>query len=483
MSGVLVRGCAMYKFRPYQDDLDRRRKRSNAKRKCIQSPTGSGKSGLIERAAQEANSLIAGVHREYLVDQLGELIPDAQVIKRGKKWDGKSKKIVGMIQTLRNQDLPTVDKFIVDEAHHRPAASYNLGVSDIEEGFTATPQRTDGQGLDEYYDDLICGPQYGELIRDGYLKPFELYSIPSNFEASNCKILAGEYSQASQNDAIRKSTIFGDAVEHWRRHCRGGGHVSFWPSIEAAEHASDQCKDWYVLHSKLPDDEIKSRIDGLKTGSIASLVTIDMVGEGLNIPGMESASLCRLTTSLILFLQWCGRCNRGGDGVAKIMDHGQNWKRHGLPDDDREWSLKGKVKRRAEPGAISMWDCPECWFVNHSRSQSCERCGQSKPREIVITEQIEARLCLIESSDLDDVHSICTTPEEYRDFAKRKGKQPGWAAYQWWSRNQPPIDQSNPFSVAGGQPKPSKTEFMRAAYECGLNPVNARMYAKMARLA
>ena len=478
----------MIESRPYQDDLDTRRRSSTALRRCIQSPTGSGKSQLIRRAALESVSLIALVHREYLVDQLAEIIPDAQVIKAGGRWDGRSKKIVGMVQTLRNRDLPEVEKIITDECHHRTASSYDMAAAgspdSIEEGFTATPQRPDGRGLDDHYDDLICGPQYGELIEDGYLKPFQVFSVPSGIDASSCRVIGGEFRRGDQNEAIRKSTIFGDVVEHWHERCRDGAHISFWPSIQAAEHAAESVQEWAVLHSKLPRDVIKERIRALETGALASLATVDMVGEGLNIHGIQSVSECRLTNSLTVYLQQCGRANRGGgSGFAKIMDHVQNWSRHGLPDADRKWSLKGRVKRKVEPGSISVWDCPECWFVNHAQAQSCQQCGKSKPRELVVIEEREARLLLIKSSDLEDVHDVCSTPEQYREFARRKGKQPGWAAHQWWKRKQPEIDQANPFEVAGGQQKPSKREFMRAAYECGLNPTNAAMYAKMMKLA
>lgn len=473
----------MLELRPYQKDIDRRRRSSGELKRCIQSPTGSGKSELIRRAASEVSSLVAVVHREYLVDQIAELIPDAQIIKAGGHWDGKSKKIVGMIQTLRNRDLPNVDKVIVDECHHRPARSYDLGISDCEEGFTATPQRTDGQGLDAYYDTMICGPQYSELIRDGYLKPFKLYSIPSGFDDSQCSKVAGEYKRSDQNEAIRRSTIFGDVVEHWKRLCQGGGHISFWPSIEAAEHAASQVRGWEVLHSKLPKDEIRAKIKGLESGSITSLATIDIVGEGLNIRGIKSVSLCRLTASIVNYLQWCGRSNRGGSGTALIMDHGQNWKRHGLPDDDREWSLKGRIKKkREERGAFPVWDCPECWAVNRSEDNACVSCGLDKPREIRITEQVEARLELIERADKHDIHDLCSTPDEYRSFAKAKGKPPTWAAYQFAMRDLRIEADGDPFLEAAGQQRPTREQYMKAAWILGLSPKYAAVYAKQIRL-
>jgi len=471
--------------------MDQRRKQSAAKSRCNQLPTGGGKSVLIRAAAYDTPSVAILAHREYLLDQLHDLVPDAQVIKAGDRWDGQSKRIIGMVQTLCRRDrddLPKVDRIITDECHHSLAASYKKVCSnwpDAEhDGYTATPARTDGQDLDDCFDELLCGPSYRELIDGKYLKPFELYSIPSGLDAKSCRVVRGDYSRSDQNDTIRKSTIFGDVVEHWRKHCRGGGHISFWPSIEAAEHAAGQVNDWKVLHSKLPKDQIETRIKGLETGAIQSLATVDMVGEGLDLKGIQSVSLCRLTASLVNYLQWCGRSNRGGDGTAKIMDHGQNWTRHGLPDDDREWSLKGRVrKKREERGSFPVWDCPECWAVNRSEFDTCQSCGASKPREIRITEEVEARLELITKADRGDIHDLCETIDEYKQFAKAQRKPPGWAAYQWAARDLRVLnDEGNPFIQASGNQRPSKNQFMRAAWAMQLNPKYAAIYAKQIHL-
>ena len=212
------------------------------------------------------------------------------------------------------------------------------------DGYTATPVRLDGQGLGEDYEELIRGPQISWLVEYGYLKPFEVYAIPSGIDLKQCRVVCGDYTRASQNDAIRKSTVFGDVVKYWQLYGRDGGHISFWPSIEAAEHAADQVSSWQVLHSKLPADKITKRIAALEAGSIDSLATVDMVGEGLDIQGIASASRCRGTKSLGLWMQQNGRPNRGGDGVARIINHVDDWRehRHGMPDDHREWSLQGR---------------------------------------------------------------------------------------------------------------------------------------------
>ncbi|MGI9491886.1 MAG: DEAD/DEAH box helicase [Geminicoccaceae bacterium] len=475
--------------RDYQQKMHDDLLASPAKRKVCQMPTGSGKSVVIQMMIQEAERLVVMAHAEWLVDQLAERMPGAhQVIKAGAAWDKDGPKhIVGMVQTLRNRldDIPRPDLVICDEHHHAVSPTYRKileawsGATVI--GFTATPQRLDGQGLDSVADDLICGPQYGELIEQKYLKPFELYSVPSGVDLAGVRTLAGEYRKSDIKDAIRKSTIFGDVVDHWKRLGRDGGHASFWSSIEEAEHAAEQVKGWHALHSKMPKERIRQLIDGLRTGSVESVASVGMIGEGLDIPGLSSVSLCRPTKSMTIYMQHAGRCNRGGEGVARVFDHVQNWKTHGLPDDDRVWTLQGRIrKKREEAGQFPVWDCPECWAVNRSENNICVVCGTDKPRIIRETEQIEARLELITKADRADIHDLCETPEHYRQFAKIHKKVPGWAAYQFALRDlrRKPEDELDPFLAAAGTPRPSKDQFMRAAWQMKLSPRYAQIYAK-----
>ncbi len=61
-------------------------------------------------------------------------------------------------------------------------------------------------------------------------------------------------------------------------------------------------------------------------------------------------SICMgLRQSLGLFMQMGGRIFRPWNGVTPlILDHGDNIDRHGMPHQDREWSLDQKVKKPSE---------------------------------------------------------------------------------------------------------------------------------------
>jgi superfamily II DNA or RNA helicase len=102
-----------------------------------------------------------------------------------------------------------------------------------------------------------------------------------------------------------------------------------------------------------------------------------IVSEGFDLPAIEAAILLRPTQSLSLYLQQVGRALRvlPGKPCAYILDHVGNVLRHGLPDDEREWSLDGAKKRRKnEVAPVSVMRCHVCYAMFRSGAY-CPQCG------------------------------------------------------------------------------------------------------------
>jgi flagellar biosynthesis/type III secretory pathway protein FliH len=80
--------------------------------------------------------------------------------------------------------------------------------------------------------------------------------------------------------------------------------------------------------------------------------------------------------------------------TAKIIDFVGNYTRVGLPDEDREWSLKTQMVRKKqlnEHGDFYIRSCPEC-FMTLQTAPVCPYCGHVyplKPREIEAHKEIE----------------------------------------------------------------------------------------------
>ena len=153
---------------------------------------------------------------------------------------------------------------------------------------------------------------------------------------------------------------------------------------------------------------------------------------------IESMSDLSPTKSLPWQLQKYGRVLRRKDRPAIIFDHAGNIDRHGLPDDDREWSLDGKAKRagNSEP-TIPVRQCPQCYFVSRP-SPTCPACGFVHPVASRTVEEVEGELAEVTERArkvaVRQEQGRSETLDDLRAFAARTGKNVRWADHVWAAR-------------------------------------------------
>jgi superfamily II DNA or RNA helicase len=90
----------------------------------------------------------------------------------------------------------------------------------------------------------------------------------------------------------------------------------------------------------------------VKTGKTRILVNCGIVIEGFDAPLISCVMLLIATKSLSKYLQCIGRGTRPSKDTGKknliVADFGKCSETHGYPDQDREWSLDGRSKRKKE---------------------------------------------------------------------------------------------------------------------------------------
>ena len=132
-----------------------------------------------------------------------------------------------------------------------------------------------------------------------------------------------------------------------------------------------------VLGATNQDETERNRvIEEFKDGSLKVLINVVIVTEGFDLPYASCIVMARPTLSLALFMQMVGRGLRpkadGGDCL--ILDLVDNSKEHGLPQTDREWSLKPRGSQSTGEAPV-VW-CVECGGVSHAASHRCEHCDK-----------------------------------------------------------------------------------------------------------
>lgn len=281
-------------------------------------------------------------------------------------------------------------------------------------GMTATPQRIDGKGFDDIFDEMILGPSMRDLITAGYLSDYEYYA-PASVDMDGVHQVGGDYNAKESVDRVDRKVITGSAVEHYRRYADHQPAIASCVSIAHSEHVAQEFRDAgyraIAVNSRMDQLEVKRAIAGLKDGTTEILTQCEMLGEGVDIPAATCLIGLRPTASLVIYLQHCGRVLRKSKGKDKaiILDHVGNWSRFGLPDDEREWSLKGKPKGAKDPSKYKR--CPECLRPVLVSAKKCDFCGYVWEYEAHerMPAEVEGQLVSIKEVKPDEVQELMRT--------------------------------------------------------------------------
>lgn len=283
-------------------------------------------------------------------------------------------------------------------------------------GFTATPVRSDGKGLgrhaDGVFDEMVQGPPMRWLIENGFLTPYRLFAPPSDLDLSGVPTSAsGDYSPDKLRKAVHSSRLVGDVVATYVRHTPGKLGMTFCVDVEAAMETAAAFRgagvNAQVVTGETHDGLRAQLMRQFRNREILQLVSVDIMGEGVDVPAVEVVSLARPTQSLGLHMQQIGRGLRlmAGKSHAMIFDHAGNSLRHGLVDAPREWSLDRRERRgkSAPKDVIPLRNClnPACAGVYERVLSACPYCGHVHlPTGRSSPEQVDGDLLELDASTL-----------------------------------------------------------------------------------
>lgn len=343
----------------------------------MQAATGLGKThcaarGLILPSVPYGRRFVFAAHLEELLDdtakRLREMGVSCGVVKSGRAADPTAPVQVASTPTLarmfeRGEELPPADRVILDEAHRAQARTnrdvlgwYRSRGARIL-GMTATSSRGDDQPLDEF-ERIVCGPSMRWLIERGYLVQPVVYAPARILDRG----VAEDPVDLVLNRAHgRRCVIFAptgaDAVSIARRLCDAG-------------HPTEAILDG-------TDHDVRSSVRArLADGSTRHVVTVRALLEGWDCPVLDCAILCGAFTTIAPFLQAIGRVLRPAPGKhdAWIFDLRGAVYLHGLPEDDRVWTLAGAQGRVVGEAPLSLRRCRACHAVFPPVTR-CPRCG------------------------------------------------------------------------------------------------------------
>ncbi|WP_127075980.1 DEAD/DEAH box helicase [Rhodomicrobium lacus] len=463
-----------FALRPYQAQLitDTRDALREVKSVLVQLPTGGGKTAIAAymagSAAKRRKRVVFGCHRRELIKQTMKTFQKVGipfgVIAADFTPDPRQPIQIASIPTLakRLDRYPAPDLYVPDEAHHAGAATWAEVIDSFARrgtktvGLSATPERLDGTGLGRWFDTMVHGPSTAWLIENGFLSPYRLFA-PGTIDVTGIKRMAGDFNKAALEERASTSAITGNAVEHYARFARGRRAMVFCVSIKHSMSVVErfQAAGFRAAHIDGKSENRDELIAAFETGQIQILCSVDLVSEGFDLPALECAILLRPTQSLALYLQQVGRALRTHPGKTEaiILDHAgnslpreQGGRGHGLPDEDRIWSLEGRAaKKRASEAddeeSVPTRQCPMCFRV-HAPAPVCPNCGHSYPTTGRTIEELEGELQEIDRSSARVERAReqfkAKSLDELIALGKARGmKSPrGWAKHVFRARKQ-----------------------------------------------
>jgi DNA repair protein RadD len=329
------------KLRDYQDRgvaSVRKHWRAGVRNVLCVAPTGAGKTVMEAELLRGCTVRKRGlflVHRREIVNQAAEAIAKALgepvgIIMAGCELRPGRAVQVASIQTVIARGLrDTFDTVVVDEAHHIMATEWRkvLDVTSAKRiaGFTATPERQDGKGLGDVFDQLVDVVPHSELLARKLLVP--------------CRVLCPP--------EWDPDTLAMDPVEAYCKYTPGTCALFFVESLDAVYDVRDRLNLAGVRAEAItgitPSADRDARIEALRAGRLDALVNYGTLTEGVDIPRVQTIVLSRPAAHEGTFLQITGRGLRSfrGKRHATLIDLTGAVFAHGMPHADREYSLKG----------------------------------------------------------------------------------------------------------------------------------------------
>ncbi len=292
-------------------------------RSLVISATGSGKTYLAAFDALNFNPdrLLYVVHEGSILKKSLETF---QKIFGGAKtcglYSGEAKELeadflfstnVSMCRSLQLFDKNEFDYIIIDECHHAVADSYRKIIDYFEPefllGLTATENRMDNQDVVEIFGNNI---PYELRLRDAIINdliaPFHYYGIRDELVDYGLTA-AGERRLISQISTPENCGFIHQQIEKHRMDGQKLKALAFCRNIQHARMMADNLGDYYHTAFLSGKNKTGERIRAYnelqdERKDLEILFAVDILNEGVDIPGVNMVLFLRPTESSTIFL-------------------------------------------------------------------------------------------------------------------------------------------------------------------------------------
>lgn len=310
-------------LRPYQKEDIATIESHGAGKYLCQLATGLGKTVTFASLPRQGRSLILA-HREELITQPVKYYNCPVGIEMAESVSNGEEVVCASVQSLvRRVDKFTPDTFdtiIVDECHHASGGTYQKILNHFKPrrvlGFTATPNRADGVGLEVVFDKIIIKRDLKWGIEQGYLSRIIAKRINIGYDLTGVHSKMGDY---AINELERAVNVDGanEAIAEAVKNIAEMPVLIFAVDVKHAEAIAKKIPGAIALSANSKNrSEV---VSAYKKGEIPVLVNCALFTEGTDLPNTRTILIARPTKSISLYTQMVGRGTRLSEGKTECL--------------------------------------------------------------------------------------------------------------------------------------------------------------------
>ena len=310
-----------------------------ARRTLLVLPTGCGKTivfcKLTENRVRAGERVLILAHRGELLEQAADKLLRATGLRCAVEKAEESclsswyRVTVGSVQSLmlekRLSRFPE-DYFgtiVIDEAHHVLSDGYQRVLEHFPDakvlGVTATPDRGDMRNLGSVFESLAYEYTLPRAIREGYLCPIRVQTIPLNLDLRGVGVSGGDFKAGELGSAL--DPYLEQIAVEMAQACRERKTVVFLPLIQTSQKFRDilNAHGFRAAEVNGKSGDRAEVLAAFDRGEYNVLCNSMLLTEGWDCPSVDCIVVLRPTKVRSLYCQMIGRGTRLHPGKESLL--------------------------------------------------------------------------------------------------------------------------------------------------------------------